>query len=230
MLEETGRKKKTKLVTVVTDPNGNFWHGWACPEADLTIVPNELGKRQLIEWGVPEERIRVLGMPVHPDFSKPASTSKGEFRHHLGLYRERLTICMNAGWAGGGNMLSIYRQLQQVDKALQVIFLCGHNRKLYESVKREAYKSRVPTAVLPFHDRMSDLMNAVDLMVTKAGGLTVFEALSRHLPMALDMITKPMPQEMGTVNILIEQAWLFQWKNRPIFCRLSRTSILSKSA
>jgi processive 1,2-diacylglycerol beta-glucosyltransferase len=205
ILKETGREGKTKFVTVVTDPNGNFWRGWACPDAALTIVPNELGKRQLVEWGVPEEKIRVLGMPVHPDFCKPPLTSKGEFRHHLGLYRDRLTICMNAGWAGGGNMLSIYRKLSQVDKPLQVIFLCGHNRKLYETVKREAYKSRIPTAVLPFHDRMSDLMNAVDLMVTKAGGLTTFEALARRLPLALDMITKPMPQEMGTVNIVIEQ-------------------------
>jgi UDP-N-acetylglucosamine:LPS N-acetylglucosamine transferase len=205
ILKETGRQEKTKLVTVVTDPNGKFWRGWGCTDAALTIVPNELGKRQLIEWGVSAEKIQVLGMPVHPDFCKPPSTSAGEFRHHLGLYRDRLTICMNAGWAGGGNMRSIYRQLAKVKKPIQVIFLCGHNRKLYETAKREAYKSNVPTAVLPFHDRMSDLMNAVDLMVTKAGGLTTFEALTRRVPLALDMITRPMPQEMGTVQILIEQ-------------------------
>jgi UDP-N-acetylglucosamine:LPS N-acetylglucosamine transferase len=52
---------------------------------------------------------------------------------------------------------------------------------------------------------MADLMNAVDLMVTKAGGLTTFEAIARKLPMAIDLITKPMPQEAGTVQILVEQ-------------------------
>ncbi len=51
---------------------------------------------------------------------------------------------------------------------------------------------------------MSELMNAVDLMVTKAGGLTTFEAIARRLPMAIDMITEPMPQEIGTINILLE--------------------------
>jgi UDP-N-acetylglucosamine:LPS N-acetylglucosamine transferase len=50
---------------------------------------------------------------------------------------------------------------------------------------------------------MSDLMSAVDLMVTKAGGLTSFEAIARRLPLALDMITPPMPQEMGTVDLLV---------------------------
>jgi UDP-N-acetylglucosamine:LPS N-acetylglucosamine transferase len=208
-LNDADRAGKTKLVTVVTDPNGNFWRGWACSAADLTLVPNELGKRQLIDWEVAKEKIQVVGMPVHPDFTKPPTTGAEEFRHHLGLYRHCLTVCLNAGWAGGGNMLAIYRQLQELTSAIQVIFLCGHNRRLYEQVKREAHKSHIPTAVLPFHDRMSDLMNAVDLMVTKAGGFTTFEALARRLPLAIDMITPPMPQEMGTVNIMIEQGLAF---------------------
>ncbi len=203
-LAETKLNRSSKLVTVVTDPNGEFWRGWACPSADLTVVPNDLGRQQLIAWGVPAERIRALGMPVNPDFLKPPSMSREEFRHHLGLHRDRLTVCINAGWAGGGNMMEIYRQLARVKRQIQVIFLCGHNRNLYEKAKREARKSDVPTAVLPFHDKMSDLMSAVDLMVTKSGGLTTFEAVAKRLPMALDMLTKPMPQEVGTARILIE--------------------------
>lgn len=203
-LQETKLNLKTKLVTVVTDPNGEFWRGWACPSADLTCVPNDLGRNQLIAWGVPPERIRALGMPINPDFLKPPSMGREEFRHHLGLHRDRLTVCINAGWAGGGNMMEIYRQLAHVNRQIQVIFLCGHNRVLYEKAKREARKSDVPTAVLPFHDKMSDLMSAVDLMVTKSGGLTTFEAVAKRLPMALDMLTKPMPQELGTARIMIE--------------------------
>jgi UDP-N-acetylglucosamine:LPS N-acetylglucosamine transferase len=203
-LQETKLNLKTKLVTVVTDPNGEFWRGWACTSADLTCVPNDLGRNQLIAWGVPPERIRALGMPINPDFLKPPSMGREEFRHHLGLHRDRLTVCINAGWAGGGNMMEVYRQLAHVNRQIQVIFLCGHNRVLYEKAKREARKSDVPTAVLPFHDKMSDLMSAVDLMVTKSGGLTTFEAVAKRLPMALDMLTKPMPQELGTARIMIE--------------------------
>lgn len=204
-LERTGLARRVKLVTVVTDPGGNFWRGWACPETDLTTVPNELGKQQLVQWTVPEEKIQVLGMPINPEFLKPPTVSKDEFRNLLGLQADRLTVCINAGWAGGGNMLTIYRELARVKRPIQAIFLCGHNRQLYERAKKEAKNSPIPTAVLPFHDRMSDLMAAVDLMVTKAGGLTTFEAIARKLPMAIDLITKPMPQEAGTVQILIDQ-------------------------
>jgi UDP-N-acetylglucosamine:LPS N-acetylglucosamine transferase len=52
---------------------------------------------------------------------------------------------------------------------------------------------------------MPDLMSSVDLMVTKAGGLTTFEAIARRLPLAFDLITEPMPQEKGTAEMMIEQ-------------------------
>ena len=62
----------------------------------------------------------------------------------------------------------------------------------------------LPTAVLAYTESLSSLMSACDLLVTKGGGLTTFEAIARRLPMAMDLITEPMPQEIGTVNMVIE--------------------------
>ncbi|MDQ5933909.1 MAG: hypothetical protein QG574_1207, partial [Cyanobacteriota bacterium erpe_2018_sw_21hr_WHONDRS-SW48-000092_B_bin.40] len=204
-LRESGLRSKTKLVTVVTDPNGDFWSGWACHDADLTIVPNDLAQQRLIELGVEPSKIAIMGMPVHPAFISAPSCSPEEFRQSLGLDKDLPTICINSGWAGGGNMIAIYRALKAVKRKVQVVFLCGHNVKLYETLKKEVGQSAIPTAVLPFHDSMADVMAACDLMVTKAGGLTSFEAVARRLPMAIDMITTPMPQEYGTARMLVEQ-------------------------
>lgn len=205
-MKEVGLAGDVKLVVVITDPNKNLWRAWACPEADLIIAPNELVKEKLLEWKVPESRIQVAGMPVSPAFLQPPSVDRVDFLSPLGLLPSLPTLCINAGWAGGGNMLSAYRALSKAaQKDFQVVFLCGHNRELYEKAKTEAELSNLPTAVLPFHDRMPDLMNAVDMMVTKAGGLTTFECIARKLPMIVDVITPPMPQEAGTVEILVEQ-------------------------
>lgn len=204
-LRESGLRSKTKLVTVVTDPNGDFWSGWACHDADLTIVPNDLAQQRLIELGVEPSKIAIMGMPVHPAFISAPGCSPEEFRQSLGLDKDLPTICINSGWAGGGNMIAIYRALKAVKRKVQVVFLCGHNVKLYESLKKEVGQSLIPTAVLPFHDSMADVMAACDLMVTKAGGLTSFEGVARRLPMAIDMITTPMPQEYGTARMLVEQ-------------------------
>jgi len=204
-IQDTGRAGKTKLITVVTDPNGDFWSGWACHDADLTIVPNDLGKATLVKLGIDQHKIKVLGMPVHPEFSKPVPFTPEEFRTRMGLSPDLPTLCLNSGWAGGGNILSVYEALNYVDRRIQVIFLCGQNQELYTRATEMAANSKHPTAVLPFHDRMSDLMTACDLMVTKAGGLTTFEAVARKLPLAIDMITKPMPQELGTANLLCQE-------------------------
>ncbi|MBC7996565.1 MAG: hypothetical protein IAF58_01385 [Leptolyngbya sp.] len=204
-LKDLGLEKKVQLMTVVTDPNGNFWRGWACPDAALTVVPNSLSKQQLVEWGVPAEKIRIVGMPVNPQFLKPIQSTRKEFMESLGLDAKKTTIFLNAGWAGGGNMLDMYHELNKTDEDVQCIFLCGRNEELYNKVKNAAASSRIPTAVMPYYDKMADIMTHVDLMVTKAGGLTTFEAIAKKLPLVFDTITCPMPQEMGTVELLVRE-------------------------
>lgn len=202
---DLGLSDRVKLIVVVTDPNKELWKGWACEDADLTIVPNDLARDQLIEWGVAPERIRVMGMPVHPEFLRAPVKSKKDFLTSVGLDPDILTVCINSGWAGGGNMMKIYDKLALVKRPLQALFLCGHNNALCEQAQAAADSSPVKTRVLPFYDSMAVVMNACDLMVTKAGGLTTFEAIARRLPIAFDTITEPMPQERGTIDILLEQ-------------------------
>ena len=45
-------------------------------------------------------------------------------------------------------------------------------------------------------------MSAANVMISKLGGLTTFEALSCRLPIIADVTTDPMPQEAGTVNLI----------------------------
>jgi len=196
--------KSAKIVTVITDPNDQLWRGWGCEGVDVIIAPNQIVHDKLVEWGINPDRIKIIGMPVHPDFIRPSLIEPSEFKRNLGLAPDRFTVCVNAGWAGGGNMLSIYRALDAVKRPIQVIFLCGHNQSLYQKALEESQKSAIPTAVLPFHDRIADLMPAVDMMVTKAGGLTTYEAVARRLFTAFDNITEPMPQEARTIDILVD--------------------------
>jgi UDP-N-acetylglucosamine:LPS N-acetylglucosamine transferase len=203
-LKELGLAGKIKLITVLTDPSANLWTGWACPDADLTIAPNDLARDRLLELGMDPESIAVIGMPILPHFLKPPVESRQELLTRLGLDPSGLTIAITAGSAGGGNMLSIYKALEKVRKPIQVIFVCGKNRKLQTQVEQESKRLAHKTTVLPYAQAVADGMNACDLLVTKAGGLTTFEAIARRLPMAIDMVTEPMPQEAGTIDMLIE--------------------------
>jgi len=203
-LKDLGLKGKIKLITVLTDPNAHLWSGWACPGADLTIAPNDLARDRLISFGMDPSTIKVIGMPIAPEFLKPPSESRHDLLGRLGLNPDEVTIAITAGSAGGGNMPKIYKALQQVRKPVQVIFVCGKNAKLKAKMDRLSKKSPLRTVVVGYAKSVADGMNACDLLVTKAGGLTTFEAIARRLPMAFDMLTEPMPQEAGTAEMLIE--------------------------
>ena len=45
-------------------------------------------------------------------------------------------------------------------------------------------------------------MQSANVMISKLGGLTTFEALACRLPIIADATTPPMPQEAGTVNLI----------------------------
>jgi UDP-N-acetylglucosamine:LPS N-acetylglucosamine transferase len=48
-------------------------------------------------------------------------------------------------------------------------------------------------------------MSAANVMISKLGGLTTFEAFACRVPIIADGITAPMPQEAGTASLLVKR-------------------------
>jgi len=202
-LENAHLPNRPLLILDVIDPNAKLWIGWACIDASTIIVANELAQKRLVALGIDAEKIATIGMPIDPTFLQPAKISREKFLSELDLSPDMVTICLTAGWAGGGNFVKIYGALIGVQKAIQVIVICGKNEKLHKKITQMSRKMPFKTSVEKELPSLSSAMNACDLLVTKAGGLTTFEAIARRLPMAIDMLTEPMPQEIGTAEILI---------------------------
>ena len=205
MLRDLGLTDKIPLVTVVTDPCYGFWRGWACKDVNLYIVATEAAKQQLIDFGILEERIRICGIPIHPKFQRAGEEDPREVRKDLGLDADRFTIFVNAGWIGGGNIPRIFAEMvnQGSDlKDAQAIFLAGHNTELRAEAEALAARAPFPAKVIGYTDKMERVMNAADVMVSKLGGLTTFEALASRLPIIADTTTRPMPQESQTAKLL----------------------------
>ncbi|WP_303673830.1 MGDG synthase family glycosyltransferase [Vampirovibrio chlorellavorus] len=194
------------LLTVVTDPYQGFWRGWACEDVRQYYVASEFAKKQLMDFGVEAYKIQVMGMPVHSKFHPVTDMEKRLIRSQLGLTPERFTIFMNAGWVGGGNIFSIYQALLTnaglAQAPIQVVFLAGRNEELLHAAQAIADQAEVPVKVLSFTNEIESLMMASDIMITKMGGLTTFEALSCRLPLIADAVTPPMPQESQTAAFL----------------------------
>jgi UDP-N-acetylglucosamine:LPS N-acetylglucosamine transferase len=202
VLKELGLAGRIPLVTVVTDPCYGFWKGWACDDVTLYLVASEEAKQQLVDYGVSPRRIKVSGMPVHPKFELPDERSAQAARRALGLDPEKFTVFVNAGWAGGGNIPQIFRELVRGELDVQAIFLAGRNEELRAEAESVAAHAKFPVKVIGYSEQVEQLMQAANVMVSKLGGLTTFEALSCRVPIIADATTPPMPQESGAAHML----------------------------
>ena len=202
VLKELGLAGKIPLVTVVTDPCYGFWKGWACDDVTLYLVASEEAKQQLVDYGVQPERIKVSGMPVHPKFELPDERVAQAARRELGLDPNKFTVFVNAGWVGGGNIPQIFRELVRGELDVQAIFLAGRNEELKSEAESIAASAKFPVKVIGYSEEVERLMQAANVMVSKLGGLTTFEALACRVPIIADTTTPPMPQESGAANML----------------------------
>ncbi|HEX8175458.1 MAG TPA: glycosyltransferase [Pyrinomonadaceae bacterium] len=205
VLKELKLADKIPLITVVTDPCYGFWKGWACDDVSLYLVASEEARQQLIDYGVEPERIKVSGMPVHPKFQFPGEDAAQAARRALGLDPEKFTVFVNAGWVGGGNIPHIFRELVRGELDVQAIFLAGRNEELRAEAEEVAKNAPFPIKVIGYSEQVEQLMCAANVMISKLGGLTTFEAMACRLPVIADATTPPMPQEAGSANMLVRR-------------------------
>jgi UDP-N-acetylglucosamine:LPS N-acetylglucosamine transferase len=205
VLKELKLADRIPLVTVVTDPYYGFWKGWACDDVSLYLVASDEARRQLIDYGIAPERIKISGMPVHPKFSYPDEEAAQAARRELGLDPDKFTVFVNAGWEGGGNIPQIFRELVRGQLEVQAIFLAGKNEELRADAESLAADASFPIKVIGYSEQVEQLMRAANVMISKLGGLTTFEAFACRLPIIADGITAPMPQEAGAASLLVKR-------------------------
>ncbi len=205
VLRELKLADRIPLVSVVTDPYYGFWRGWACDDVTLYLVASDEARQQLIDYGIGPERIKVSGMPVHHKFAYPGETAAKAARSALGLDPEKFTVFVNAGWEGGGNIPQIFRELVRGQLEVQAIFLAGKNEELRADAESLAETASFPIKVIGYSEHVEELMGAANVMISKLGGLTTFEAFACRLPIIADGITPPMPQEAGAASLLVKR-------------------------
>jgi UDP-N-acetylglucosamine:LPS N-acetylglucosamine transferase len=202
VLKELKLSDRIPLISVVTDPCYGFWRGWACDDVRLYLVASEEARQQLIDYGIPPNRIKISGMPVHPKFEYPGEEAARAARRALGLDPEKFTVFVNAGWEGGGNVPQIFGELVRGELDVQAIFLAGRNEELRVTAESLACEAPFPIKVIGYSEQIEQLMGAANVMISKLGGLTIFEAFACRLPIIADAITSPMPQEAGAASLI----------------------------
>ncbi|MDD5044294.1 MAG: glycosyltransferase [Candidatus Omnitrophica bacterium] len=185
-------KITSKVITVITDFGVHPF--WLASGTDEYIVASGSTRDKLIREGVPQEKIKVLGIPVHPKFF--AAKDRNTLCARFGLNKAKFTVLLVTGSFGIGPLEEIVRLLHD---DLQVLVVCARNKRLYERLKKKNYPG---VHVYAFVDNIEELMVVSDLIITKPGGLSSAEIIVSEL---VPVFIHPIPgQETENMRVLAD--------------------------
>lgn len=180
------------FYTLVTDPFPPFWQGWSSPWVDEYFVPTREAGEELVSRGVPAERIDHVPMPIRSVFDRVPHEEIDALKRSLSV--EGDLILVNGGARGGGPLRHLVRAVREASPASHLVVVCGHNERVRRRLDQRG-DPRLKT--FGFVDNMHVLIGAADLVITKPGALSTYEALAATVPAVLSGIGGLMPQESG---------------------------------
>jgi processive 1,2-diacylglycerol beta-glucosyltransferase len=170
-------------VVVITDLHPHRL--WLAPETNAFVVATEQAAATCEQRGIARGRVHALGIPIAGTFRAPVNRS--DVLSRLGFSVERRTVLVTSGSRTVGAFEQVVEALWRLEEAwsrrLQLLVVCGESAAAARRLERLASRVAIPTRIFGFVDNMPELMGASDLVVAKAGGLTVTEVLAEGLPL-----------------------------------------------
>lgn len=183
-------KIKSKVITIITDFGVHPF--WISEGTDIYIAASEGTKSLLLNRGVQEEKIKVFGIPVGPNFTK--HQDRKILADKLGIEAEKFTVLVMTGSFGLGPLDKIAKSLSAFS---QVLVVCAKNRSLFERLQKQNLKN---VFAFGFVNNAQELMAVADIIVTKPGGSSIAELLNMNLfPI---FITALPGQEANNISVL----------------------------
>jgi processive 1,2-diacylglycerol beta-glucosyltransferase len=188
-----------KLVGVLTDFYPHSY--WIYESVDKYAVASQDAKDRLLANGVSSDKIHATGIPIDLRFNR--IFRKDRVYRSLGFDSSKKTVLVMGGSGGLGPIKKIVFSLNRISSDIQIIVVSGKNTRLYNYLKRRRKKFVKKTALIGYADNIDEIMSIADIIITKPGGLTVSEALSKG---AAIVIVSPIPgQESKNSEFLLKK-------------------------
>lgn len=196
MLAALRRKRCRKpFFTVITDLS-TIHRLWFYPKVTGCMVPNSHVADLAMSHGVEASKIAITGIPVSPLISHESRRTNA-IRKELG-WRTDLPTILAVGSKRVDRLMDTLNVINHFGSNLQLAVVAGKDEVLYKDLSRVDW--HIPVYLYDFVENVPTMMKASDLLVCKAGGLIVTEALACGLPM---MLIEVIPgQETGNAEFV----------------------------
>jgi processive 1,2-diacylglycerol beta-glucosyltransferase len=193
ILLELKKELDFKVIVVVTDIKVHPW--WVYDGVDHYFAALDETKSDLVALGVPLAKISCGFVPVRPGFWQ--EHTQAALRKKIGVDSKPCIMFISSV---RGKFPYLKGLLAALSENYNLLVVCGRNEK---------YKKQIDELNLPsvksfgFYEAMWELVACASIIVTKPGGLTVFEGMAQK---KLFIFTHFIPgQEKDNMNILISK-------------------------
>ncbi len=131
----------------------------------------------------PASKVVLTGCPMH---LRPVSLSREELLTKYHLKEGRATLLALGGSQGSHVINETFAKSVEIlgqQMPLQVIHICG--KQDYEDLQKQYRRIGIPFALFSFLDPMEEVYALADIVVARAGALTIFELVKFNLPAIL---------------------------------------------
>lgn len=155
------------LITCITDISVH--QEWIIPQTDTYLVPTKEVGENLIQKGTLPEQIFVTGIPVRQQFMQDVKKQS---------VKEKKVLVMGGGLGLIPELEKLIAMLHHM-KDVTATVITGSNHKAYE----RWHGKYADIEVIGYTEDISTCMKEADLVITKAGGITLFELIHCEVPL-----------------------------------------------
>jgi processive 1,2-diacylglycerol beta-glucosyltransferase len=188
-----GQPRSFSQITVVTDSItvNSIWYRSV---SDYFLVANEDTAKVLRNADVPQEQIRNFGFPVTFRFAEMPDN-----RYDSSNFApRRILYLINSGKKEAPAL--VRRLCKRAD--IQLTITVGRDRTLRKEIESVIKTPAHPVEILGWSNRMPELLMSHHLVITKAGGATVQEAIAARTPVIISQVVPG--QEEGNARLIVD--------------------------
>lgn len=164
---------------------------WLRGETDYFLVANEQTADVVAAAGIPREKLRVFGFPVNPEFA-------GTKQSRSSAPPWRILYMVNSGKGAAPELVRHLVKLPNTELTVTV----GRDESLWRAVEGVRSVSAQKFRIIGWTTELPRLLTEHHVLISKAGGATVQEAIAAACPMIINQIVPG--QEEGNAQLIRE--------------------------
>ena len=171
------------LITLDADLTNWLYAIERCKHPELLMTVGKKTPRitkQLINHKIKPESVKEVGFTIRPDFFEPKD--KVALKKEWKVPADKPVVLIMMGGAGSQQLVNYTKELGTIDTPLHLLVCVGRNTAIIPKINKIKHNENVSVQIVPFTTKVSELLAMTDVMITKPGPNSCYEAMVVGVP------------------------------------------------